>query len=132
MLYDKEPAYPSANGRRTPGLPIAVIVEQSITGQVDNLSVFRQSELFSLIVSCDSSEIAHDCIESSQRPKFLLLLFHVDMANGRPPQLQPSALARTVFVHDLDQSPGTDLIALPRSLSPEVIQDVVSRFNWSD
>ena len=119
----------AANGGRDLGLRIAVVIDDNVLRQLSARSVLRESSLFSLIISCESSEIAREVIDGDDAPLVLMYLVDAAMADECLAFMSPAKLARTAIMHDAEETPDTELLALPRPLTVAVIEDIVSRFD---
>ena len=126
------PTTGAANGGHDPGFRIAVIIDSDISNQLETRAALRRTGLFALLISCESTEIAREVIESQDVPPIHLVLLDVVMADDCLPLMSDAMRARTVLMHDADAALDSTLMALPRPISTAVIEDVMARFDPLD
>ncbi len=117
----------SANGRRDPGFRVALVINESILRQIETRTAIRETELFGLTLSCESSLMARDVLTGSDTPDVALILLDLSLAETCLPIMSKEQLARTVLTHEPEIDPDHDMIAVPHPVSKAVVLDILDR-----
>ncbi len=117
-----------SNGQRDPVSRSALVIDDDVTRQLQLRNALRQTGLFSLILSCESEEMARDVLQDNPEPRFALAIVALELAEDCLAHIPADLLRRTVITHEPEDAPPVgDIFTLPRPISAAVIEDVLAR-----